>query len=204
MPIITLPCHMTIFHSVPPSRHGVTTNTWITMEVPIPVPGLVVVAQAAELCCGFFYNWEKLRDVTQSGFLDFSYFKDNVYTDPDGERILVEGALRYLANDHPDFMFVYFGTVDTAGEAYGWLTDKFYEQLKRVDGTLGRLLRGLPPDATVLLHANHGGYDKGHGTDSPEDTTIPWTVAGPGIRSGYEIQSKVTLLETAPSSYFTH
>ena len=197
MPTITLPCHMTIFHSVPPSRHGVTTNTWGPMEVPIP--GLVEIARAAGLRCGFFYNWEKLRNVTQPGFLDFSYFKDNVYTDPDGEKILVEEALRYLANDHPDFMFVYFGTVDTAGEAYGWLTDKYYEQLKRVDGTLGRLLRGLPPDATVLLHADHGGHDKGHGTDSPEDTTIPWMVAGPGIRSGYEIQSKVTLLETAPT-----
>ena len=26
MPCLTLPCHMSIFHSVPPGRHGVTSN----------------------------------------------------------------------------------------------------------------------------------------------------------------------------------
>lgn len=197
MPTITLPCHMTIFHGVPPSTHGITTNTWRPMNAPIP--GIVDVARAAGLKCGFFYNWEKLRNLSQPGSLDFSYFKDNVETDPDGESILVDEALRYVASDHPDFMFVYFGTVDTTGEAHGWMTDRYFEQIERVDGILGRLLDGLPPDATVLLQADHGGHDKGHGTELPEDTTIPWMAAGPGIRRGYEIQSKVTLLETAPT-----
>lgn len=27
-PPVTLPCHMSLFHSVDPSRHGVTTNTY--------------------------------------------------------------------------------------------------------------------------------------------------------------------------------
>jgi predicted AlkP superfamily pyrophosphatase or phosphodiesterase len=197
MPTITMPCHMSIFHSVPPSRHGITTNTWTGMKAPIP--GLVDVARAAGKRCGFFYNWEKLRNLSQPGSLDFSYFKDNVETDQNGESILVDEALKYAANEHPDFMFVYFGTTDTTGEAFGWMTDQYFEQIERVDGTLGRLLDGLPPDTTFLLQADHGGHDKTHGTDIPEDTTIPWMVAGPGIRKGYEIQSKVTLLETAPT-----
>ena len=28
-PSVTLPCHMTMFHSVPPMRHGITTNTYV-------------------------------------------------------------------------------------------------------------------------------------------------------------------------------
>lgn len=28
-PSVTLPCHMSMFHSVPPTRHGVTTNTYV-------------------------------------------------------------------------------------------------------------------------------------------------------------------------------
>lgn len=197
MPTITLPTHTTIFHSVPPSRHGIMTNTWVPMKAPIP--GLVEVAKAAGLRCGFFYNWERLRDISRPGNLHFTYFNDNVNTDWHGEAILVNEALKYLANDHPDFMFVYFGTIDEIGGAYGWMTDRYFDQIEIVDGTLGRLLDGLPPDATVLLHADHGGHARTHGTDMPEDTTIPWMVAGPGIRRGYEIQSKVTLLETAPT-----
>jgi predicted AlkP superfamily pyrophosphatase or phosphodiesterase len=197
MPTITLPCHMTTFHSVPPSRHGIATNTWVPMKAPIP--GLIEVAKAAGLRCGFIYNWEKLRDISRPGNLHYSYFINNVYTDPDGEAILVDEALKYLAKDHPDFIFVYFGTIDTTGEAYGWMTDKYLAQIEHVDATLGRLLDGLPPDATILLHADHGGHDHTHGTDRPEDTTIPWMVSGPGIRRGYQIQSQVTLLETAPT-----
>jgi len=197
MPTITLPTHTTTFHSVLPSRHGILTNTWVPMKTTIP--GLVEVAKAAGLRCGFFYNWEQLRDLTRPGNLHFSYFINNVHTDPYGETILVDKALEYLANDHPDFMFVYFGTIDEIGGAYGWMTDRYLDQIEIVDASLGRLMDGLPPDATVLLHADHGGHDHTHGTDSPEDTTIPWMVSGPGVRRGYEIQSQVTLLETAPT-----
>ena len=31
MPTITLPCHVSLFHSVPPTRHGITTNVWMPM-----------------------------------------------------------------------------------------------------------------------------------------------------------------------------
>ena len=61
------------------------------------------------------------------------------------------------------------------------------------------MMDGLSPDTTILLHADHSGHDRTHGTDHPEDTTIPWMVSGPGIRHGYENQSQVTLPETAPT-----
>ena len=34
-PSVTLPCHLSIFHSVPPVRHGITTNTYIPFARPI-------------------------------------------------------------------------------------------------------------------------------------------------------------------------
>ena len=34
-PSVTLPCHMSIFHSVTPERHGITTNTYVPMARPI-------------------------------------------------------------------------------------------------------------------------------------------------------------------------
>ena len=29
MPSVTLPCHMSLFHSVTPERHGILTNTYV-------------------------------------------------------------------------------------------------------------------------------------------------------------------------------
>ncbi len=35
MPSVTLPCHMSLFHSVPPARHGVTTNLYVPQVRPV-------------------------------------------------------------------------------------------------------------------------------------------------------------------------
>ncbi|MCP4416418.1 MAG: hypothetical protein GY805_07340 [Chloroflexi bacterium] len=103
MPSITVPCHMSIFHSVPPTRHGITTNNWQPMARPLL--GLVEQAKAANLHTAFFYNWEPLRNLSVPGSLDFSYFRNNVYTDMKGESVIVDAAVRYIANDEPDFVF---------------------------------------------------------------------------------------------------
>ena len=40
---------------------------------------------------------------------------------------------------------------------------------------------------------------RNHGTDSPEDMTIPWLLAGPGVRVGHALQTPISLLDTAPT-----
>src|SRR5512134_3325529 len=74
MPSVTLPCHMSIFHSVPPERHGVTTNDWRPMARPLP--GLFDVAHAAGKRCACVYNWEQLRDLGRPGSLELSLFRN--------------------------------------------------------------------------------------------------------------------------------
>jgi predicted AlkP superfamily pyrophosphatase or phosphodiesterase len=54
MPSVTLPCHMSLFHSVLPERHGVTTNIY-TPQVR-PVPGLFEVIQQAGLKAAMFHS----------------------------------------------------------------------------------------------------------------------------------------------------
>lgn len=52
MPSVTLPCHMSMFHSVPPERHGITTNIFTPMVRPLP--GLVEQLYKYEKCSAFF------------------------------------------------------------------------------------------------------------------------------------------------------
>lgn len=197
MPSVTLPCHMSIFHSVPPARHGITTNEWQPMARPLP--GLIDQARAANLHTASFYNWEPLRNLSLPGSLNFSYCRDNVYIDLEADRVIADEAVRYIGSDAPDFAFVYFGTVDTIGHRHGWLSEEYLSQIERVDGALGVLLDGLPADSTILLLSDHGGHERSHGTDSAEDMTIPWIISGPGIQRNYEITTPVSLLDTAPT-----
>ncbi len=196
MPSVTLPCHFSIFHSVPPARHGITSNVWRPMARPLP--GLFDLAAAAGKRCACFHNWEQLRDLGQPGSLELSYYRD---TDeqPDGDQIIAAEAARALSTGAFDFAFVYLGTVDVAGHAFGWMSERYLEQVARVDPALGIVLDALPSGATVLLQSDHGGHERDHGTDLPEDMTIPWLVAGPRIKQGYAISSPVSLLDTAPT-----
>jgi len=52
-PTVTLPCHTSLFHSVPPERHGILTNTWVPQVR--PVPGLFdVLHQAGKVAASFY------------------------------------------------------------------------------------------------------------------------------------------------------
>ena len=54
MPSVTLPCHMSLFHSVDPSRHGTTTNTYAPQVRPIN--GLCEVLLNHKKTCAFLYR----------------------------------------------------------------------------------------------------------------------------------------------------
>lgn len=197
MPSITLPCHMSIFHSVPPTRHGVTTNDYTPMAR--PVIGLIETLHRAGKKCAAFYNWEQLRDLSRPGHLHFCRYTNDSATNVDSDHETVAAALAYIQAESPDFAFVYAGTVDEAGHRYGWMEAGYLAQLRHVDGAVGTLLAGISAETTVLTLADHGGHDRSHGTEMAEDMTIPWMVSGPGVRENYAISGPVSLLDTAPT-----
>ncbi|MCL4858618.1 MAG: ectonucleotide pyrophosphatase/phosphodiesterase [Caldilineaceae bacterium] len=196
MPSVTLPCHMSIFHSVPPTRHGVVTNDWQPMARPLP--GLIDVAKGAGKRCGAIYNWEPLRNLAQPLSLDFAWYRDLSYQE-DGDDLTADAAVHYLSAVPLDFAFLYLGTVDTTGHRFGWMSDEYLRQVERIDRQLGRVLAALPEDAHVIVQADHGGHERTHGTEMAEDMTIPWMAAGPQIRRGHTLQAPVSLLDTAPT-----
>lgn len=196
MPSITLPCHTSIFHSVPPTRHGITENQWHAMAR--PVVGLVDAAKAAGKRCAFFYNWELLRDLNRPESVYFSFFVNNGY-DLEGDRVVADAAARYIPEYNFDFSFVYLGGIDVSGHNFGWMQDGYMRQIEATDALVGQVLDSLPAGTTVIIHADHGGHGRDHGTEMPEDMTIPWMIGGAGVRRGHIIQQQVTLLDTAPT-----
>jgi predicted AlkP superfamily pyrophosphatase or phosphodiesterase len=195
-PSVTLPCHTSIFHSVPPSRHGITSNVFAPMARPLP--GIVEVARASGKRVAFFYNWEQLRDLARPGNIYYSYFRDSSH-DPDGDDETVSQAATFIQKEKPDFVFIYIGTVDTVGHMFGWMSEGYLQQLERIDTLLGNFFEALPREYTAIIHSDHGGHDRSHGTDLDEDMLIPWMAVGPNIKKGYTIQSEITLLDTAPT-----
>ncbi|HRW11367.1 MAG TPA: alkaline phosphatase family protein [Caldilineaceae bacterium] len=196
MPSVTLPCHMSIFHSVPPTRHGVTTNDWQPMARPLP--GLLELVKGAGKRAAAIYNWEPLRNLGRPNSLSAVTYRDCSY-DVDGDDWVTEKAIEHLSHHETDFAFVYYGTIDVAGHDHEWMSDAYLRQTERVDRNLGTLLAALPDSVHLIAQADHGGHERSHGTELPEDMTIPWIAAGPQIRQGYTIEGSVSLLDTAPT-----
>ncbi len=196
LPSITLPCHTSIFHSVPPSRHGIFDNDWHAMAR--PVPGLVEQLQQQGKRCGMIHNWEPLRDLNRPGSLYYSFFMNRGY-DLDGDEIVTATAAALIPQRLLDFTFVYYASIDVAGHDFGWMSERYLIQVAEVDRLIGQTLAAIPDDVTVIIHSDHGGHDRTHGTDKPEDMLIPWMIAGPDVRQGYTIEHTVSLLDTAPT-----
>jgi len=196
MPSMTLPCHTSIFHSVPPSRHGIIENNWTPMAR--PVVGLVDHLKQHGKRSAFVYNWEYLRDMNRPGSLHHSFFVDTG-EQLDGDAVIRDQTLPLLNDTSLDFIFSYFGSIDVAGHTYGWMSEGYLQQVTTVDALLGALVAARPEDMVMIVHADHGGHERTHGTASPEDMTIPWMISGPTVRAGYTITRDVSLLDTAPT-----
>lgn len=200
IPPVTLPCHMSIFYSLPPHEHGVTL---VGHKMQNEVNGLIERLYLAEKTSALIYNWDPLREISRPLHMTTSFIANNAAEVVDGEfvgdRFIVEHACREIPKGLYDFMFVYFGTIDECGHRFGWMSDEYWHQIEFVDGLIGQVLEVVPEDTVLLVCSDHGGHDTGHGNDIPEDMHIPWMICGPGIRQNYEIQSPVTLLDITPT-----
>ncbi len=51
--------------------------------------------------------------------------------------------------------------------------------------------------AIVLITADHGGINKGHGGETMAELEIPWIIHGPGVAPGREITMPVNTFDSA-------
>lgn len=58
-------------------------------------------------------------------------------------------------------------------------------------------MNSLPDDFTVIVTADHGGHDRTHGTDSPEDMTIPFIIKGKDFKPGEK--PEISIKDIAPT-----
>ena len=197
MPSVTLPCHMSLFHSVDPLRHGTTTNAYAPQVRPIT--GLVNLLAKAGKKSSFFYNWEQLRDLSRPGGLAYSYYASGKAHGYDvSNSMLTSEAINYLAKYDIDFTFLYLGEVDEVGHKFGWMGEEYLDSVKRSWDEIDRIVKTLPEDYTVFIIADHGGHDRTHGTEMPEDMTIPVFALGKDFMPGAHL-SDVSIKDIAPT-----
>lgn len=195
-PSVTLPCHMSMFHSVTPVRHGMTTNLY--MPQVRPVNGLFEQIKIAGGRSAMFYGWEPLRDISRPESLIAAEYKWAYSTD-NTDRILTEKALSCIETDEPDFVFLYMVETDEkGGHDNGWMSDAYLHCISEAINNVKTVIENTHGEYTVIVTADHGGHDRAHGTDMKEDMTIPMFFYGKQFTPG-RVLNNVSILDLAPT-----
>lgn len=196
-PSMTLPCHMSLFHSVEPSRHGISSNIY-TPQVR-PVNGICEQLKGTH-ACGMIYNWEELRDLARPGSLAYSEFFVMDTTECEAVKAdeqVTLSSVRVLREGKIDFLFTYLGATDEIGHNYGWMTPQYLDAVSRAFDDIREMLKNTPEDTLTIITADHGGHERTHGLDIDEDMTTPVILNGPGLRG--KLRENVSIKDIAPT-----
>ncbi|MBO7187167.1 MAG: alkaline phosphatase family protein [Clostridia bacterium] len=196
-PSVTFPCHFSMTHSVSPQRHGILTNTYVPQVRPIK--GIFEKVNEFGGTCAFFYGWEPLRDICPPGALKFATYI-NAYTKESCDTVLTDECEKLLTEVKPDFAFLYMVETDEkGGHDNGWMSDEYLRRISIAIDNVKRMIEKFGDEYSVIIMADHGGHDRSHGSDAPEDMTIPLFFYGEDFEKGKVIDKPISLLNIAPT-----
>lgn len=202
-PSKTLPSHASMLTGRSPEFHGLTFNSASDDKGYVEVPTIFEIARQHGQRTAAFFSKAKLRHLDREGAYDYrqvpSYNADNwmaTRTVPD--------AVQYMEHRRPNLLFVHIGETDYAGHGAGWMSFFYGVAARRADAALQRIVDAADEaygvgNYTLIISADHGGHGRNHGTDAPEDMTIPWIVYGKGVAPGV-LPEGVRTMDTAATA----
>ena len=190
-PSLTLPSHAAMVSGFEPADHKLTHND--LRPGYIAVPTVLSTAHAAGKRVVLVVGKEKMIQLVPPGSFDVFVWA------PASDEAVIDRALEEV-RDGFDLMFVHLPHVDLVGHTQGWMSAAYLQQVVKTDAAVGRLAAALPPEATLLVTADHGGAGTTHWSGRPEDLLIPWIAVGPGIPAARELVGSIRTVDTAATA----
>lgn len=194
---VTLPSHTSMLTGVSPSSHGIEWNTDLPpgKHVYSARPTLFDLASQAGFTTAMVAGKSKFTPLARPGTLRWWYIpKESAVSDA----AVTDTAVGFIERHQPQVLFVHLPSVDGAGHAQDWGSERQLAAIAEADRCIGRLLdalqrRRLLDSTLVMVSADHGGAGKSHGPDDPRSRFIPWIAAGPGVRRNVDLTTYADL-----------
>lgn len=183
-PSYSQPCWTTLVTGAWPELNGsALLNAPDDAIQPIPADHIFAAAKRAGLTTALAgASW--WASMIPPETLDAHFYVDSFQTD--GDQQTADAGLRFLNNFSPNLALIYFGNVDTVGEAEGARSAAYLQAAAQVDDHLRDIVAALDPGRAVLIvTSDHGQVDRGgHGGGEPEVVYTPFVAVGDAIVPG--------------------
>ena len=217
-PSKTLPSHTSMLTGVGPDKHQVLWNDFSPIKGKVKVPTAFSLLRAvdAKAVTGMFVCKQKFRHLWIEGTLDTFDFggpiqdtpvaaSPEIEKDKKPAQLVAKNASAWIKEKKPKLLFVHFADPDTAGHKDGWGSPQQKEAFKVTDQALWQVWAavkeaGIADSTVILISADHGGHDKTHGLNIPDDMIIPWVAWGKGVKANTTISAPVTTYDTAATA----
>ncbi len=209
MPSITLPNWTSMLTGSGPEQHGVVDNGWQLGKYILPpvvkdedgyYPSVfsVLKTQMPNVRTAFYYNWRELINTYNKKYLDEASFLDN-----DGYKENYNKAFDFIKENkkNPFLIFLYSGHTDNAGHKHQWKSPAYLKSIEEADVVIGDFMNalrkeGLDKNIHFMFLSDHGGIGSGHGGVTVDEMLVPWSISGPGIKAGFEIEEPNNTINT--------
>lgn len=204
-PSRTLPAFTSMLTGLQVEAHGVDWNDYEPQRGFLKAPTIFEIAtfNGSKWGAAFIQKEKLLHAVKQDRRLDLHVcnVSEQGCTAKKIAADVINSYKTSTDSTKPSLFLIHFAEADTAGHADGWMSKPYLKAVEDIDRAIGALIKGfkdlgLYEGTTFIVSADHGGHGTGHGTTMPEDMTIPWIAAGPGVKAGHDIKQPVSLMDT--------
>lgn len=192
IPTISAECWGAMLIGVGPEVHGLTNGVvssaaYVNAEHPTVFK--LVRDAMPDAAIGAFCNWSPIN----SGIVERDI---GVTLETAEDAVLTDKICGYIKSEKPAFLFVQFDSIDGAGHTYGYGTERYLEELSRADGYVAKIRAaleeaGIADDTLLIVTADHGGHDHGHGGTTDEEKYVFFAAVGKSVPAGGRIDLEV-------------
>jgi predicted AlkP superfamily pyrophosphatase or phosphodiesterase len=199
-PPTTLQAHASMLSGMTVAGHGIDWNAHEPGRGTIQVPTVFSIVHNAGGRTVMVISKNKLQHLAAPGTVDTLVNLHDV-----GDPYVAQRAVKHIGSDF-DLMFVHMLEVDDFGHTNGWMSPNYLRGVTQADAAVGTILGGLEKagktgTTLVIVTADHGGEGIDHQVSTPATRTIPWVMAGPGVRAGYQL-SGIRIMDTAATAVY--
>jgi hypothetical protein len=166
----------------------------------VEFPTIFSLARAHGYRTAAFFSKAKFTPLQRPGTLDYSQAPGGLWGRWSSRRT-VDDILEHLETARPNVLFVHLTDPDRAGHSAGWMSETYGRAVRETDDALRTLMSATDTvygggNYAVIVTADHGGHEYGHGSDDVRDVTIPWIAWGQGVHAG-PIATAIETTDTA-------